>query len=74
MTSSKARSISNVEVRLDTLGPDHVNVATSYHNFALIYQDFGDFEQGKEYQQRALEIQWTISAQNMLMLQQDTTT
>ena len=74
MTSSKARSISNVEVRLDTLGPDHVNVATSYHNFALIYQDFGYFEQGKEYQQRALEIQWTISAQNMLMLQQDTTT
>ena len=74
MTSSKARSISNVEVRLDTLGPEHVNVATSYHHFALIYQDFGDFEQGKEYQQRALEIQWTISAQNMLMLQQATTT
>ena len=67
-------SISNVEVRLDTLGPEHVNVATSYHNFALIYQDFGDLEQGKEYQQRALEIQWTISAQNMLMLEQATTT
>ena len=74
MTSRKARSISNVEVRLDTLGPEHVNVATSYHNFALIYQDFGDLEQGKEYQQRALEIQWTISAQNMLMLEQATTT
>ena len=74
MTARKARSVSNVEVRLDTLGPEHVNVATSYHNFALIYQDFGDLEQGKEYQQRALEIQWTISAQNMLMLQQVTTT
>ena len=74
MTSRKARSVSNVEVRLDTLGPEHVNVATSYHNFALIYQDFGDLEQGKEYQQRALEIQWTISARNMLMLQQVTTT
>ena len=74
MTSRKARSISNVEVRLHTLGPEHVNVATSYHNFALIYQDFGDLEQGKEYQERALEIQWTISAQNMLMLRQATTT
>ena len=74
MTARKARSVSNVEVRLDTLGPEHVTVATSYHKFALIYQDFGYFEQAKEYQQRALEIQWTISAQNMLMLQQVTTT
>ena len=42
---------------MDKLGPEHVNVATSFNNFALIYQDLGDFEQAKEYQQRALEIQ-----------------
>ena len=38
------------------LGPEHVNVATSYKNLASIYQDLGDFEQAKEYQQRALKI------------------
>ncbi|CAH3177319.1 unnamed protein product, partial [Porites lobata] len=43
--------------RLQELGPDHVNVATSYDNLALIYTDLGDFEQAKEYQQRALDIE-----------------
>ena len=38
------------------LGPEHVNVATSYKNLASIYLHLGDFEQAKEYQQRALEI------------------
>ena len=32
-------------------------MATSYRNLASIYQYLGDFEQAKEYQQRALEIQ-----------------
>ena len=36
---------------------EHVNVATNYSNLALIYKDLGDFEQAKEYQQRALDIQ-----------------
>ena len=48
MNSSLAKLIKDYE---------HVNVATSFNNFALIYQDLGDFEQAKEYQQRALEIQ-----------------
>ena len=39
------------------MGPEHVNVATSYKNLALIYQDSCDFEQAKEYQQRAVEFQ-----------------
>ena len=43
--------------KLQELGPEHVDVATSYNNLALIYQDLGDFEQAKEYQQRALDIQ-----------------
>ena len=43
--------------KLQELGPEHVNVATSYNDLALIYQDLGDFERAKEYQQRALDIQ-----------------
>ena len=39
------------------LGLEHVNVAGSYFNLASIYQYLGDYEQAKEYQQRALEIQ-----------------
>ena len=41
---------------MDKLGPEHVNVATSYNNLASIYHDLGDFEQAKRYQQRALDI------------------
>ena len=43
--------------KLQELGPKHVDVATSYHNLALIYRDLGDFEQAKEYQQGALDIE-----------------
>ena len=43
--------------KLQELGPEYVNVATSYHHLASIYQDLGDFEQAKEYQQRALDIE-----------------
>ena len=43
--------------KLQELGPEHVDVATSYNNLALIYKDLGDFEQAKEYQQRALDIE-----------------
>ena len=45
-----------LKIRLDKLGPKHVDVATSYNKLALIYQDLGDLEQAKEYQQRALKI------------------
>ena len=43
--------------KLQELGPEHVNVATSYNNLALIYKKLGEFEQAMEYQQRALDIQ-----------------
>ena len=45
-----------LNIRLDKLGPEHVDVATNYNNLADIYQDLGDLEQAKEYQQRALKI------------------
>ena len=46
----------SLAIKLEKLGPDHVNVATSYNNLAVICKDLGDFEQAKEYQQRALAI------------------
>ena len=46
-----------LDIKVDKLGPEHVNVGTIYNNLALIYQDLGDFEQAKEYQQRALDIE-----------------
>ena len=46
----------SLAIKLEKLGPQHVDVATSYNNLASIYQDLGDLEQAKKYQQRALKI------------------
>ena len=40
-------------MQLETFGPEHVNVAGSYHHFASIYHALDDLEQAKEYQQCA---------------------
>ena len=45
-----------LDIKLEKLGPEHVDVARSYNNLALIYKDLGDFEQTKEYKQSALAI------------------
>ena len=42
---------------MDNLGPEHVNVAASYHNLASLNQALCDLEQAKEYKQRALAMQ-----------------
>ena len=47
----------SLTINLEKFGPEHVNVARSFHNLASIYKDLGDFQQAKEYQQRALAIQ-----------------
>ena len=46
----------SLAIKLEKLGPDHVNVARSYNNLAVICKDLGDLEQAKEYQQRDLAI------------------
>ena len=46
----------SLAIRLEKLGPEHVDVARSYNNLASIYKDLGDFKQPKEYQQRSLAI------------------
>ena len=44
-------------IELRQLGPEHVDVATTYSYLASTHQGLGNFEQAKEYQQRALTIQ-----------------
>jgi len=43
-------------IRLQKLGPHHVNVADSYNNLAAVVSDLGDLRQAKEYHERALAI------------------
>ena len=48
------------EVALSTrqkkLGPENVDVATSYRNLGSVHQQLGDFEKAKEFHQLALSI------------------
>ena len=47
----------SLSFKLQVLGPEHVDVATSYSDLTWIYMELGDFKQAKEYQQRALVMQ-----------------
>ena len=38
-----------LEIRKERLGPNHVDVAASYHNLRLVYRKTGDLEKAKEY-------------------------
>ena len=37
-------------------GPDHVDVAISYHNLGVLHYNLGDLSQAKDYHDRALAI------------------
>ena len=43
-------------IRLQRLGPEHIEVACSYNDLATVLRDQGDLEQAKEYHERALAI------------------
>ncbi|XP_068688420.1 uncharacterized protein [Montipora foliosa] len=45
-----------LSIRIEKLGSQHINVATSYNNIASVLHDQGDLEQAKEYHDRALAI------------------
>ena len=44
-------------IQLRKLGPDHVDVANTYHDMANLHQALGDHQQAKENYDRALSIQ-----------------
>ncbi|XP_068688412.1 uncharacterized protein [Montipora foliosa] len=45
-----------VAIKIEKMGSQHINVATSYNDIATILHDQGDLEQAKEYHDRALAI------------------
>ena len=45
-----------IEIGINVLGPNHIDVATSYNNLGVVYKAMGELEQAKDYHQRALEI------------------
>ena len=46
-----------LSIQLKKLGPDHVDVARTYHNMGNLHDDLGDHQQAKDYYDRALSIQ-----------------
>ena len=46
----------NLNIQIQKLGPQHVDVASSYNNLATVLHDQGDLEKAKEYHEHALAI------------------
>ena len=38
-----------LEIKINVLGPNHIDVATSYSNLGLVYKAMGELEQAKDY-------------------------
>ena len=45
-----------LDIELKKLGPEHVNVASSYGNLGSVYEELGKFEEAKQFHHRALDI------------------
>ena len=45
-----------LDIELKKLGPEHVNVASSYGNLGSVYEELGKFEEAKQFYHRALDI------------------
>ena len=46
-----------LSIKLNKLGPDHVDVAVTYHSIGNLHRDLGDLHRAKEYYERTLFIQ-----------------
>jgi tetratricopeptide (TPR) repeat protein len=46
----------SLKIRLDTLGENHPDVATSYYNIAIVYNSKGDYDNALDYFNKALTI------------------
>ena len=45
-----------LDIRIKQLGPNHVDVASSYNSLGALHKDLGDLQQAKQYYERALDI------------------
>ena len=47
-----------LSIKLNKLGPDHVDVASTYHDMCTLHiKDLAEHQQAKEYYERALSVQ-----------------
>ena len=60
----------SLNIRIESLGPEHFDVATSYNNIAFIYFRTGDYKQALTLMYKAREIQEKILDMNSPYLQE----
>ena len=53
-----------LEVTINVLGPNHIDVATSYNSLGLVYKAMGELEQAEDYHERAKEIYINVLGPN----------
>ena len=53
-----------IETQLNTLGPNHIDLATSYNKLGMVCYEKGELEQAKDYHQRAMDIRINILGPN----------
>ena len=46
-----------IDIQINILGPNHIDVATSYNNLGRVNEALDELEQAKDYYQRAIDIQ-----------------
>ena len=47
----------SLSIQLNKLGPNHLEVAWTYHNMGILHHDLGEHQQAKEYYERTLSVQ-----------------
>ena len=57
---AKERQEKALVIRKKIFGEDHANVATSYNNLALVYNNLGEYNQAKQLHEKALLIRRKI--------------
>ena len=53
-----------LEIRINTLGDDHLGVVNSYNNLGVAYNSLGDYNKAIEYHEKALEIRINTLGEN----------
>ena len=53
---------------MKVLGPNHIDVAKSYNNLGLVYQNTGELEQAEDYLQQAMNIKINVLGPNNIMV------
>ena len=55
-----------MEIYINILGPNHINVATSYGNLGSVYKAMGELELAKDYHEKAMEMYINVFGPNLI--------